>query len=106
MKVILSTNEITNELCRDEFAGWSYNGARALAEYLEEYEQSTGEEIEFDPVAIRCEFTEYENVNEAAAQYTPVYWGLTYTDKKGALEYLQDHTTVIEFDGGVIIQDF
>ena len=106
MKVILNTNEVINELCRDEFAGWSYNGARALAQYLEEYEESTGEELQFDPVAIRCDFTEYENVNEAAAQYTGEFMGLTYTDKEGALEYLQDHTTVIEFDGGVIIQDF
>ena len=101
MKVILSTNEVTNELRRDEYAGWSYQGARAIAEYLEEYEESTGEEIEFDPVAIRCEFTEYENAIEAAAQYTS-----EFTTEAAALEYLQDHTTVITYDGGVIIQDF
>ncbi len=101
MKVILSTNEITNELCRDEYAGWSYNGAKALAEYLEEYEESTGEELQFDPIAIRCEFTEYENAIDAAAQYTS-----EFTTEAAALEYLQDHTTVITYDGGVIIQDF
>ena len=101
MKVILSTNEITNELCRDEYAGWSYNGAKALAEYLEEYEESTGEELQFDPIAIRCEFTEYENAIDAAAQYTS-----EFTTEAAALEYLQDHTTVIEFDGGIIVQDF
>ena len=102
----LSTDQIADTLRRDYYASWSYDGALALAKYLEEHEEGTGEELELDPVAIRCEFTEYENVNEAANQYTGEFMGLTYTDKEGALEYLQDHTTVIEFDGGVIIQDF
>ena len=101
MKTILSTNEVINELRRDEYAGWSYEGAKAIAQYLKEYEESTGEELQFDPVAIRCEFTEYENAIEAAAQYTS-----ELTTEAAALEYLQDHTTVIEFDGGVIIQAF
>ena len=58
MKTILSTNELIDELRRDEYASWSYDGAKALADYLQEYEESTGEELEFDPIAIRCEFTE------------------------------------------------
>lgn len=101
MKVTLSTNEVINELRRDEFAGWSYNGAKALAQYLEEYEESTGEELQLDPVAIRCEFTEYESATDAAAQYTS-----ELTTEAAALEYLEDHTIVIAYDGGVIIQDF
>ena len=101
MKTILSTNEVINELRRDEYAGWSYEGAKAIAQYLKEYEESTGEELQFDPVAIRCEFTEYENAIEAAAQYTS-----EFTTEAAALEYLEDHTNVITYDGGVIIQDF
>jgi hypothetical protein len=54
-----------------------------------------------DPIAIRCEFTEYENAIDAAAQYTS-----EFTNEAAALEYLEDHTTVITYDGGVIIQDF
>ena len=102
MKVILSTNELIDELRRDEYASWSYDGAKALADYLEEYEESTGEELEFDPVAIRCEFTEYESAIHAAWQCSHV----GYRTEKAALEYLQDHTNVITYDGGVIIQDF
>ena len=101
MKTILSTNELIDELRRDEYASWSYDGAKALADYLQEYEESTGEELEFDPIAIRCEFTEYENAIDAAAQYTS-----EFTTEAAALEYLQDHTSVITYDGGVIIQDF
>ncbi len=99
MKVILSTNEIAEGL--RQYSQMSYNASFAMADYLEEYEESTGEELELDPIAIRCEFTEYENAIDAAAQYTS-----EFTTEAAALEYLQDHTTVIEFDGGVIIQDF
>jgi len=101
MKTLLNTYDVANALAKDEFANWSQNGALALAEYLEEYEESTGEDLEFDPIAIRCEFSEYESAIEAAAQYTS-----KFTNEAGALEYLRDHTTVITYDGGVIIQDF
>jgi hypothetical protein len=33
-----------------------------LFDYLEEYEESTGEDIEFDMVALCCDYTEYENL--------------------------------------------
>jgi hypothetical protein len=42
--------------------GFSYEGTKALFEYFEQYEQDTGEQMEFDPVAIRCDFDEYENL--------------------------------------------
>ena len=42
MKNTLNTYEITNALLQDENAAWSYDGARALAEYLEEYEEACG----------------------------------------------------------------
>ena len=31
---------------------FSYLGLRGLFDYLEEYEESTGEQIEFDPIAL------------------------------------------------------
>ena len=99
MKTILSTSEIAEAL--RQCSQMSYKAAFAMADYLEEYEESTGEELELDPVAIRCEFSEYESAIEAAAQYTS-----EFTTEAAALEYLQDHTSVITYDGGVIIQDF
>jgi hypothetical protein len=44
--------------------GFSYEGATALFEYFEQYEQDTGEEMEFDPVAFRCSFDEYESLQD------------------------------------------
>ena len=58
MKRELTTSEMVNELLNDEYADWSYNGARALIEYLEQMEEDCGMSIEFDRVAIRCEYTE------------------------------------------------
>jgi len=99
MKKLLNTYEIADAL--QKYSQMSRGGAFALAEYLEEYEESTGEELALDPVAIRCEFSEYESAIEAAAQYTS-----EFTTAEAALEYLEDHTSVITYDGGVIIQDF
>jgi hypothetical protein len=50
-----------HEIRPDNF---SYQGLRILFDYLEEYEESTGEEIEFDVIAICCDFSEesFENI--------------------------------------------
>jgi hypothetical protein len=62
-------------------------GATALFEYFEQYEQDTGEkEMEFDPVAIRCAFNEYESLEDVKQNYQDIE----------TLEDLQNHTTVIE----------
>ena len=102
MHTTLSTSEIAGALIKDEYANWSRNGALALAEYLEEYEEMAGKELEFDPVAIRCDFSEYKSAIDAAWQHS----NIGYRSEQTALDYLQDHTSVITYDGGVIIQDF
>ena len=75
---------------------FSYHGLMAIFEYLEQYEKDCGEEIELDVIAICCEYTEYENLQEIMDVY----------DQIESLEDLRDYTQVIEFDGGIIIQDF
>lgn len=118
MKKTLTTHDIANELHNDESAGWSWSGALALAEYLEELEAGSGEETEFDLVAIRCEFSEYRD---------PIDWAIDYFGgKKEAMDglglesldigeeidvqtcrdYIQDHGTLLEFDGGIIVSSF
>lgn len=70
----LSTNQIATELKNDTCARWSWAGAFALAEYLEELEDSTGEEMELDTCAIRCDFSEYDSLQEWAADYFAGDW--------------------------------
>ena len=53
----------------DDNAAWSMAGAYALVEHLEEYEEAYGAEVEFDRVAIRCEYSETESLQEWARCY-------------------------------------
>ena len=109
MKKTLDTWQVADALKQDECADWSYEGAKALAEYLDQYEEDMGEEMELDVVAIRCEFSEYASAMEAAEDYADHDYDDDMDDDEkeaAALEFLRDRTTVIEFDGGVIIQDY
>lgn len=40
----------------DRYDSFGYEGLKLLFDWLEEYEESTGEEIELDVVAIDCDF--------------------------------------------------
>ena len=81
---------------------FSYAGLEELYKYLTDLEESTGEEILFDPIGICCEFAEYETVGECLRDY--------------ALENLQEleqYTDVILVrtgnklaPTGIIIQNF
>ncbi len=90
---------------------------------MEEYEESTGEELELDVCAIRCDFSEYADLEEWAGMHFASHvdavneLGLTFGDG-GALEessekqdeairsYILDHGHLIEFPGGVIVSSF
>ena len=51
---------------------FTYEGKKALFDYLEEYEESTGEEIELDIIAICCDYTEYESLDDFQKEYTDI----------------------------------
>jgi len=87
---------------------FTYNGRLALFDYLEELEDNTGEQIECDIIGFCCDFSEYETVEECAKEYS--LWCLepdSYEEREEyALEQLRDRTSVIKFEGGIIIQAF
>ena len=106
MKQTMTTGEIADQLRADDNAAWSYKGSRAMAEYLEELEESLGEELEFDRVAIRCDYSEYESAVEAATDYG---WKADEDEDEqeaSAAEWLGRRTAAIPFDGGIIVQGF
>ena len=70
MKTTLDFHQFQNWFRRHRPHNFSNAGLLALFDYFEEYEDGTGEEIEFDPIAICCDFTEYEDLNEFKANYT------------------------------------
>ena len=108
MKITLNTYDIAGYLMQDENAKWSRSGAYALADYLQEMENDTGEEQELDVVAIRCDFSEFPTAVEAASEYgwSPEPDEYDNANESAALSWLQDRTSVITFDGGVIITRF
>ena len=90
---------------------FSYEGKKALFDYLEQYEDDTGEQVELDVIALCCEYSEHDSAMDCIND-------LGYSDfetdedededeqEESALDFLRDNTSVIEFNGGIIIQGF
>ena len=109
---------VSVDMFRDRFLSsdtyknnFTYDGLAALFEYLEQYEEDTNEEIDFDMVALACGYSEYESALDAVEQYNGAVEenkDFDEEDKENAsLAWLRDQTQVIEVDGGgVIIQQF
>ena len=60
---------ITKEMFQDRFTEmrkfqFTLKALSALYDYLLEYEESIGTEIELDVIALCCEYTEYRNIEE------------------------------------------
>lgn len=109
MYQILSTSEAVKLLKNDRNTNWSWGGAWALVKYLENLEHSTDTKIEFDLVAFCVEYSEYDSILQAAKNYDVPFLedGENQEEKEAiALEWFQDRTTVIQFDGGIILQNF
>lgn len=77
---------------------FSYDGLKSLFEEIEIRENDIGEEINFDPIAICCDYTEYKSIKEFNQDYN-------YDCK--TLDDISEHTVVTETsNGGFIIQNF
>ena len=48
---------------------FSYAGKRALFDWLEEYAEDSGQDVELDIVALDCEFAEYADESEVVEEY-------------------------------------
>lgn len=84
---------------------FSYEGLGALLEWLEEYEDSTGEEMELDVTALCCDFSEH-TLEDLQREYGD-YEGEQWEDLDEAIEWLEERTTVVPVnDETVIIQAF
>ena len=76
---------------------FSRNGLQCLYDYLIELEDDIGEEIEFDVIALCCDFSEYKDLNEIKEAYSTEFEDI---------EDLREYTQVIECDNSIIIQDY
>jgi len=101
MKQSISFSQFTDAFnaCRPD--NFSYTGLRALYDYFTELEEDCGIEIEFDVIAICCEYSEYESIEEARE-----YYNLDMGNDEEILDHFRDHTQVIKFNGGLILADY
>jgi hypothetical protein len=77
---------------------FSYEGRKALFEYLEQLGEDCGQEVELDVIALCCEYSEYESLAEFQKDYSADY---------ESIEDIENETTVIRMDDGAfIIQQF
>ena len=92
---------------KDQF---SSEGLTALYKHLEEeYGEDNENGYVLDVIGLCCEFSEYDNALDAGLNYNRLLNDKSLTEderEKNALGILSDHTLVITFEGGIIIQDF
>ena len=77
---------------------FSYEGLNALFDYLDELSEDTGANIELDVIALCCEFSEYADLEEIKSHYS--------NTTLESFDDLHEHTQAIQFETGIIIQDF
>jgi hypothetical protein len=83
-----------------------YDGLRCLFDFLEDLEDGTGQPIELDVIALCCDWQQFDSVQEAYdACLGPVEDDVVLTEVD-MLEALRCYTIVLEYDGGVLVQQF
>ena len=55
----MTVDQMARDLIDDDNASWTRLGAYAIAEYLDNLSDDIGESIEWDRVAVRCDYSEY-----------------------------------------------
>jgi hypothetical protein len=108
MKLTIGTYDIADYLVADTYNAWTRSGSLAMAEWLEQMEEDSGIEMEFNACEIRCEYSEYKSVMEAAGEYGWEPDAAEYAEQTeaAALQYLEERTDICIFASGVIIRKF
>lgn len=116
----LSRYEAAELLLADENANWSREGAFALATWFEELSDEFNTPQEFDRVAMRCDFSQYEDLFEFALEYFGSaarmlseagisHKGITdgkFDRDEKIRDFIRERGYLIEFCGGIIVSNF
>lgn len=105
MKATVTFNDFSDSFTGSYKDNFSYEGKRALFDYLEGYEEEVDTELELDPIAFCCEYSEYKSLADAYREYQDPT-DTDVPDEEAMRNYFTDNTTLIEFDGGIIIASF
>lgn len=88
---------------KDQF---SYDGLRVIFDYLEEYEESTGEPVELDVIAICCDY--YEMTPEEIIEANNIPYDASEDDLWDTVrDFLNDRTIIVgETDETIVFAQF
>ncbi|OYW62708.1 MAG: hypothetical protein B7Z31_00110 [Rhodobacterales bacterium 12-65-15] len=91
----------------DRLENFSYEARGLLFDYLEEYEEGSGEEMELDVVAVCCDFSE-DSAEDIAANYSLDVEGLDEEETADIVrDYLNENTILVgETSSGFVYQVF
>ena len=86
---------------------FSYEGLELIFDYIEEYEGSTGEQVELDVIGICCEWCE-QSPEDIAVAYNLEICVSPENTLQNVLEYLHDETQVagVTDSGNVVYVQF
>lgn len=105
-------NDLYHDLKKMDRDNFSYDGAKALMESLEQMAGDCDTPLEYDPIAFCCDFAEYQDseYESLANEYDESPKRKDYEDSESfeaaLVKWLEENTQVIQFDGGIIIQSF
>ena len=85
MKQSINEYDFRNAFIKLRPDNFTYEGLTALYNHLEDLEQDIGQEIELDVIALCCDFSEYENLEEYKKNYSSI----------NSIEDIQSATTYI-----------
>lgn len=108
MKTTVSNHDFIEAFrAYDRMDNFSFEALDLLFSYFEEYEESTGQEIELDIIAICCDYNE-SDVDDIIANYSIDVEDLDDDEKIDAVrDYLNDNTTLVgETATGFVYQSF
>lgn len=93
----LSMSNFVDRIRKIRPENFTYDGLEALYAYLENLSEDTGQDIEFDPIGLCCEYAEYKNLAELQQNYEHI----------DSMEDLEAETLVIMInEESLIIQQF
>ena len=75
---------------------FTYEGKKALFDYLEQYEEETGTEIELDVIALCCEYSEYKDLKEFQQDYSDEYESIEDIEEKTQVIKINDESFMIQ----------
>ena len=97
MKQTMNEFDFKNEFKKIRPENFSYEGLTVLYNHLIQFEEDTDQELEFDPIAFCCEYTEFDSFEDVKKNY----------DVED-LEHLEQNTIVLKIPNSekLIVQNY